>query len=148
MLSRTSDASGTNTPRELIHLLQTTIKKQNERLERGQASLPGDQLFEGAAIKDALPEVSKTRLEQTIYAEYPQWKDAIQKLRGGKTAHTVDSLSHLWKCDLEKAEKTVQALHQIGLLNIRINLSTGQTNYWVPFLYRPALELVQGSAED
>jgi hypothetical protein len=82
VLGRTKDASGHNAPRELIHLLNQLKDVQIKRLEIGEAEPDGDQLFARAAFKDALPEVSRARLEQTLYAEHPSLRDALEKLRG------------------------------------------------------------------
>jgi hypothetical protein len=96
LLTRTRDGTKSNAPRELIHFLNCLQEVQVKRLEVGENEPDGEQLFGRPAFKDALPEVSKVRLEQTLYAEYPVYKDWIEKLRGEKTLHTPDTLANTW----------------------------------------------------
>jgi hypothetical protein len=146
ILSRTADGTGLNTPRELIHLLECASKQQIERLERGQGTLDGENLFEGAAFKEALPEVSRVRLEQTLYAEYPALKRYLQDLEGEKTDQTIETVANTWKCNHEQANEIVTQLIEIGFFMIKKR--RGRDSLWVPFLYRPALGLIQGAAEE
>lgn len=140
-LSRTKDGTNKNAPRELIHLLEEVRKSQLARFENGQAEETGAVIFEGQAFKDALPTVSKVRLEQTIYAEHPNLRDSIAAMEGQKTRHNSYSLSNVWNVHEEQAEKIASQLVEIGFFEPR------GKDYWVPFLYRPALDLVQGAAE-
>jgi hypothetical protein len=84
MLSRTSDGSKQTAPRELIHLLSCTRDVQLKKLEIGQPEPPNGTLFDRTALKEALPEVSKVRYEQTLCAEYPDLRDQLEKLKGQK----------------------------------------------------------------
>jgi hypothetical protein len=43
-----------------------------------------------AAFKDSLPEVSNTRLDQTLYAEHPDLKAWVEYLCGEKTLHAQE----------------------------------------------------------
>lgn len=91
LLSRTRDGTKINAPRELIHLLNCLRDVQVKRFELGDEPTPdGDQLFARVAFKGALPEVSKVRLEQTLYAEHPDHKPWIEKLNREKTLQTPD----------------------------------------------------------
>jgi hypothetical protein len=145
LLSRTRDGTKSNAPRELIHFLNSLREVQVKRLEVGEIGPEGELLFARPSFKDALPEVSKVRLEQTLYAEYPELKPWIEKLRGAKTLHTPETLSEIW--DISNDEATVRAnqLASVGFFEARG--SRGSPEFWVPFLYRDALELVQGAAE-
>jgi hypothetical protein len=58
MLTRTSDGSDQTAPRELIHLLTAARDQQMKSLEMGAPEPQGEALFDRAAIKAALPEVS------------------------------------------------------------------------------------------
>ncbi|WP_064576061.1 P-loop ATPase, Sll1717 family [Cupriavidus gilardii] len=146
MLSRTRDGGKANAPRELIHLLNSLRDTQVRRFEMGEQPDPeGNHLFARAAFKAALPEVSKVRLEQTIYAEYPSQKDVLERLRGEKTSHTVDTLSNIWGVDRATAAKMADSLASIGFFEMRGEKAAPE--FWVPFLYRDALDLVQGGAE-
>ncbi len=113
---------------------------QIEDFEIGGPPPEREQLFTRTAFKTALPEVSKLRLEQTLYAEYPALKALVRQLQGGKTSQTLQTLAILWKID--SPDKTAQAADQ--LVEIGFFERRG-FQYWIPFLYRDALELVQGS---
>lgn len=145
-LSRTRDGTKTNAPRELIHLLNTLRDVQIRRFEVGDEPEPeGLQMFARAAFKVALPEVSKVRLEQTLFAEHPDQKSLLEKLKGEKTLQTPDTLAQIWGMPPEEAIIRASTLATIGFFEQR---GTKQSpEYWVPFLYREALDLVQGSAE-
>jgi hypothetical protein len=144
ILSRTSDGSKDTAPRELIHFLNALRDVQVKRLEVGEEGPAGEELFARQAFKDALPEVSKVRLEQTLYAEYPELKKSIEKLRGAKTLHTPETLALLWECSPEAAKTIAGKLAAIGFFEERGDHFSPQ--FWVPFLYRDALDMVQGSA--
>lgn len=145
MLSRTRDGTKLNAPRELIHFLNSLREVQVKRLEVGEAGPEGEQLFARPSFKDALPEVSKVRLEQTLYAEYPELKPWIEKLRGAKTLHTPETLSAIWDTSTEDSTGRANQLASVGFFEARGNRVSPE--FWVPFLYRDALELVQGAAE-
>jgi hypothetical protein len=145
LLTRTRDGTKLNAPRELIHFLNSLRDVQVKRFEIGEPEPEGEQLFARPAFKEALPEVSKVRLEQTLYAEYPAQKQWLEKLRGAKTLHTPESLSMLWSQDTESAAVRAAELTTIGFFETR---GTRQApEYWVPFLYRDTLDLIQGAAD-
>lgn len=145
ILSRTRDASGENAPRELIHFLNELRSVQINRLERGERTLGEGRLFEQIAFKEALPAVSKVRLEQTIFAEYPRLKKFIEALSEQKATQPLTSLQGIWKLDASEAHKVATDLEVIGVFE-RFG-SASEPTWRVPFLYRPALSLVQGSAD-
>jgi hypothetical protein len=140
-LTRTKDGTGLNAPRELIHLLSETRNSQLSRFETGQAAPEGTTVFDRQAFKDALPIVSKVRLQQTLYAEHPSLRDFIEKMEGQKTRQNAASLAALWGISEGDAAKVAEQLVFVGFFEPRLG------DYWVPFMYRPALEMVQGSAE-
>jgi hypothetical protein len=132
-------------PRELIHLLNALRNEQVGALELGGASPEEGRLFGRSVFKEALLEVSRTRLEQTLYAEYPQIKDLVEPLRGEKTQHTLVTLAAIWRKDMPTTEASARALVEVGFVEQR---GTKQEPvFWVPFLYRDALDMVQGSAD-
>lgn len=144
ILGRTRDAVSTTAPRELIHFLSELRDIQINRLERGEKQLGGERLFEQISFKDALPEVSKTRLEQTIFAEYPDMRKYIEALKEQKATQPLSNLKNLWIVDEVRAIEIAGQLETIGFFE-RVG---GSIPSWrVPFLYRPALSLIQGSAE-
>jgi hypothetical protein len=144
-LGRTRDASGTTAPRELIHFLTELRNVQINRLERGDGNLLGEKLFEQASFKEALPAVSRVRLEQTLYAEFPNLKPSIEALREQKATQPIANLQSIWRVSADKALEMAGQLEQIGFFE---KLGGQQGASWrVPFLYRPALNLIQGSAD-
>lgn len=146
LLSRTRDGTKINAPRELIHFLNCLRDVQVKRFELGDEPVPEeDQLFARVAFKEALPEVSKVRLEQTLYAEHPDQKPWLERLKGEKTLQTPETLSQVWGIPIEDATARATALSTIGFFEQRGSKQSPE--YWVPFLYREALDLVQGTAE-
>lgn len=145
LLSRTRDGTKSNAPRELIHFLNCLREVQVKRLEIGEPEPDGELLFARPSFKDALPEVSKVRLEQTLYAEYPAQKEWIEKLRGAKTLQSLETLAAIWTTFAEDTAARANDLATIGFFEAR---GTRQSpEYWVPFIYRDALDLIQGAAE-
>lgn|SRR5574341_280667 len=145
LLSRTRDGTKSNAPRELIHFLNSLREVQVKRIEIGEDVPEAEQLFARPSFKDALPEVSKVRLEQTLYAEYPAQKDWLERLRGAKTLHTPETLADIWGLSEDEATTRASELATIGFFETRGTRQ--EPEYWVPFLYRDALDLVQGAAE-
>jgi hypothetical protein len=146
ILSRTRDASGYVAPREVIHLLNELREVQIRRLEEGQTEPGEEALFVRPAFKDALVEVSRARVEQTLFAEHPHFRDHLLKLKGEKTSQFPTSLAKIWDTSSEKARQIAEELNKIAFFEIRG--SKDELEYWVPFLFRDGLDLVQGSAED
>jgi hypothetical protein len=141
MVSRCADGTGKTAPRELIHLLTSLREKEIERLERGE-----EQLFDRSVFKEALPAVSETRLIQNLYAEYPDLNPLISRLAGEKTEQTLDSLATIWEITKAEASDKAQQLVEFGFFQPRG--SRELMTYWVPFLYRDALKMSQGLAEE
>lgn len=144
MLGRTRDGTGLTAPRELIHLLSSLRDSQLRRIEVGHDEPPDETLFDRQAFKDALREVSNVRLKQTLYAEYPHLRDYVSALEGEKAQQSPETLAQIWKVDREEARVIADSLVDIGFFESRG--SGDSPDYWVPFLYRDALELVQGEA--
>jgi hypothetical protein len=145
-MRRTQDGTGQTAPRELIHLLTGARDVQLRLLELGSPSPAGTYLFSAQSLKDALPEVSEARLTRTMYAEFTDMKTYMEMLRGAKTNHNVVSLASAWGKPGDESREIADRLVEIGFFERRKSES-GEILYWVPFLYRPALEMVQGSAD-
>lgn len=146
MISRTMDGSRLPAPRELIHLLNAARDCQIRKLEMGVLDLDGDNVVSRQAIREAVPEVSQTRLEQTIYAEYPRLRPFIQKLKGEHTLQRPETLQRIWGCEAGEVVRTAEGLADVGFFERRGDKS--QPQYWVPFVYRDAAGMVQGTAAD
>ena len=145
MVSRTTDGTGNAAPRELIHLLGTVKMLQIQRFERGSAETESEQIFERPPFKEALKEVSKVRYEQTLLAEYPALRESLDKLDGEKCEQTPESLGKLWGMTSDDALKSARRLVDVGFFSVVGDKSA--PSFWAAFLYRPALNLVQGKAE-
>jgi hypothetical protein len=145
LLSRTADGTSQSAPRELIHLLTAARDAELRKLDLGTPEGTVDTLFSRSALKDGLPEVSKNRLEQTLFAEYPDLRDKIVALQQEKTSQAPETLARIWKSSLPEASAAAEQLVEIGFFQKRG--PKDDPEYWVPFLYRPALQMVQGAAD-
>ncbi|SDF02058.1 hypothetical protein SAMN05216337_104276 [Bradyrhizobium brasilense] len=146
IVSRCADGRGKTAPREVIHLLNSLREKEVERIERG-GLIPADEaLFDRSIFKSALAAVSDARLIGTVYAEYDDLKPYIAQLERQKTEQTIESLRSIWEGSSSDVEQLVQRLVDIGFFQKKT--SREEDTYWVPFLYRGALHMSQGLAED
>jgi hypothetical protein len=145
MLSRTQDGTKQTAPRELIHLLSSLRETQIRQLETGEARLEGEALFDRSIFIHALYMVSRVRLEQTLLAELPQLRGFIESLRGKKVYQSIGSLSKAWHLPVEVTMTTAHHLVDAGFFEKR-DTKDG-TEYWIPYLYQEALNLVQGHAD-
>jgi Fic family protein len=68
------------------------------------------------------------------------------ELEGKKTEQTVASLATIWKICEPEAEKRIKTLVEIGFFQDRGIEDKG--TFWVPFLYRDALSMSQGTADE
>ena len=144
VLARTRDGKGINTPRELIQLFTHARNTELKKLETGIDNLERDQIISRQAIKEAVEEVSKQRTEQTLYAEFPSLKPYIEKLRGDKAEHTPATLSGKWGVGETESTEIARELEKIGFFELRGTIN--DPKFKIPFLYRPYLEIIQGSA--
>jgi hypothetical protein len=146
IVSRCADANGKTAPREIVQLLSALREQEIARLQRGEVIPTDGQLFDRSVFKTALPSVSESRLIQNMYAEYPDLRPLMEKLRKEKTEQTPESLSKLWSMDSAEALSWAQKLIEIGFFQRRG--SREAPTFWVPFLYRDALSMSQGLAEE
>ncbi|HKJ42800.1 MAG TPA: hypothetical protein VKA27_11955, partial [Sunxiuqinia sp.] len=144
IIGRVKDGNNIVAPREIIHLLNESQQEQIGRLQIGQDLLDNELLIGRNAFKTALDIVSKVRLEQTIYAEYPDLKEYIQKLEGQKTEQKIKTLSNIWNLDVEQTNNIAKKLSEIGFFEEKGEIHS--IRYWIPFIYRNELKLIQGSA--
>jgi hypothetical protein len=142
VLNRVADGTKKPAPREVIHLLNQAKDMQVAMLERGENEPESRKLFSRQAFRSALPEVSRVRLEQTLLAEYPDLREPLLALEGEKASQTDESLAAIWSKPQEEVGRTAAELVDVGFFERRGPRE--DSFYWVPFLYRPALSLVQG----
>ena len=145
ILSRCADGTTKTAPREIIHLLNTVREEEAKRIQHGYPLPPENRLFDRSVFKSALPAASSARLVQTLYAEYPDVEPFLSKLKGEKTEHSVESLASIWKLSNQRALAKAEELVEIGFFQRRG--SRDAPAFWVPFLYRDALDMVQGKAD-
>lgn len=145
MVTRCADGTGKTAPRELIHLLNSIKDQEIRRLERGGNIPVDDLLFDRSVFKLALPSVSDTRLNTYLYAEHPALRPFLEALDSEKAEQTVESLAKLW--DLDRGDVINKAYELVGVGFFEARGSKTEPTFWVPFLYRDGLHLVQGKAE-
>lgn len=145
MVGRCADSTGKTAPRELIQLLNSVKDEEIRRLEKGGHPPAPDQLFDRSVFKLALPIVSDTRLRTYLYAEYPKHKPFLEQLEGQRTEQTPESLAEIWSVTRPEAIQEAIKLVELGFFEARG--TKHEPTFWVPFLYRDALRLVQGKAE-
>lgn len=143
IINRTCDGHRKPSPREVIHLLNCCKKRMLTELQIGNANVEDQQLFSRTSIKHALDEVSKARLHKTLYAEYPETREYIEKLNGTKTSQSIESLTSAWEIDKQEAEIQAKKLVEVGFFE---EPSGNPRQFRVPFLYRPAAGMVQGTS--
>ena len=145
ILNRTADGTKETAPREIIHFLNMVRIKQLRQHEIGSTVDEEETLFSRGALRDALPEVSRVRLHQTLFAEYPSLRKFIEAMRGEKTLQDPSSLARIWNVPTNEAIKIADELVGVGFFEERDTKS--ESRYWVPFLYRDAAEMIQGTAD-
>jgi hypothetical protein len=135
---------GKTAPREVIHLLNSIREEEVKRIEQGHPPPLENRLFDRSVLKAALPAVSTARLVQTIYAEYPDTRRFLEKLKGQKTEQTPNNLAIIWGIPEVEVQLKTDELVNVGFFQ-RKGSGDAQT-FWVPFLYRDALQMIQGKA--
>ena len=145
MLSRVTDGSQKPAPRELIHLLQVARDAQLKTYELGGGEPPGEALIGRGAIKDSLLEVSRARFDKTLCAEYAGLRTFWLKMEGSKSAQSLSSFSRLLGMSEEKGAVIAEQMVEAGFFVKKVE--KGEVIYWVPFVYREALKMVQGKAD-
>lgn len=146
LLKRTADGSKESQPRDVILFLNKVCEVQNKRLERGGDEPPDHLLFDRASFKEALPALSEYRVSRVLFAEYADLRLYIEALRGDKTEQNVVSLAVRWKVSESEALKLARNLRDVGFFEERTS-SEGDITFWVPFVYRPYLQMSQGKVD-
>jgi hypothetical protein len=146
IVTRCADGTGKTAPREVIFLLNCVLEEEIKRLEHGGEPAPEAQLFDRSVFKSALPKVSGYRLTQYLYAEYAGERSYLEKMDGLKAEQTPESLAKIWSVDAAEVIKKANRLVEVGFFELRG--TPENPTYWVPFLYRDALHIVQGRAEN
>ena len=146
MLAQVRDGTGQVAPRELILLLTNAQAAQLRRFAAGIAEdiEYKDQLFEPEALEEAVEEVSRARLFQTLFAEYPNLYEPVECLRGGQSRFaSLEELQGIWKMSSADTQHTVALLTYLGFFGrVQARPPEIPTEWWfVPPIYRRALAL-------
>lgn len=136
IVSKITDGNGNTSPRELIHLINESIKHEVKSiLEGGKKS---DEYFiSEESILKSLKIVSKTKLE-TILSEYPNLQFFINRLKKKKIRSTPDDLKNYWDCSKKEVSIIANNLIKIGILRNE-NKVGKEPLYYIPQLYRSSL---------
>lgn len=137
ILNKTKDGRNVNTPREIIETIRFAKEEEIARLERGEREHGGGILFGEEALHRAVRKLSKLRLEQTIYAEYPETIKFIEPFTSRKRrSFGIEDLQNIWGVERNEAQAAVRTLMEIGFFRV----SRGKSqSYEIPSLYSLAL---------
>jgi hypothetical protein len=143
MMGRIRDGNGIKPPRNLIDLVSNAKDAQLRREAREPREFDASKgLVEPDALRRALEQLSKTRVNDTLLAEAKSRAPIVEKFRGGKSEHNEESIVVLLKSDRTVCRSAIKSLVEIGFLE-----EVGW-NYKIPMLYRNGLEVTQGKAFD
>ncbi|WP_187505543.1 P-loop ATPase, Sll1717 family [Pantoea agglomerans] len=144
IISRVRDGLGYVAPRELIHFYNQIIlqERRDQDISSDKAEPPN--IVSRQAIKKSVYEISKTKLEQTVFAEYPELREPIMALENQKAEQSIDSAMAIWDVDNDEAKALAIRLSEIGFFDQKIYKNDSLLK--IPFLYRPYLNIIQGKA--
>lgn len=145
ILSNIKDGNEVYTPREVIHLLNEAKKIQIRYWENGQTShIDDDFLISDSALIESMPEVSKTRLTQTLYAEHANYRSRFESFRSNKTEHCTSSLRKIWGLPEAEVIELANEFAKIGFFKKHI-INVSEPRYLIPIVYHQALDLRLGT---
>ena len=143
IMRRIRDGNDIKPPRNLIDLISMAQQAQLRREEREPDSREyGAPIIEGDALRRALGQLSRQRVQDTLLAEAGIYAPLIERFRDGKAEHNTESLADLLERDQGTVRPTIQPLLDIGFLE------DIKDTYKVPTLYREGLNITQGKAFD
>ena len=138
MVGRIGDGNDVKPPRNLIDLVLKAQEHQLKAEDRSPRTWDkGSPLITGDSLKRGLETLSSQRVEDTLLAEAGDRASLIERFRGGKAHHNLESLRSLLG---DSAEEDARLLSELGFLE-----RVGST-YKVPILYRAGLGITQGKA--
>lgn len=144
IISRVRDGLGYVAPRELIHFYNQTVLEERREQDISSDKAEPPNIVSRQSIKKSTLEISKVKLEQTIFAEYPYLREHIMAFENQKAEHSLETAAEVWKVDVDEARKIAIQLSEIGFIDQKIFKNDSQLK--VPFLYRPHLNIIQGKA--
>lgn len=144
MMTRLADGTGRTAPREIIHLLNAAREVQLNNYRLGRRRPDDGYLVDNSPLQEALPIVSETRFKQTLCAEHPSLIRHLGKLEREKSEQDLETLKNIFGESEKDTARVAEKLVDIGFFALKGTKLAPV--YWVPYLYRDALKMVQGSA--
>jgi len=144
LIGRVQDSLGYSAQRDLINVINAALRRQIHFMEVGGEVPDGTLLFTRRALKEALSEASKEKVEKYLFAEHPSLRDQLDLLKGKKTSQTVDTLSDLWGVPVDEARSIANRILRAGVWRQE---GTEPCRYWTMFIFRDGLQMVQGQAD-
>ena len=118
MMRRIRDGNDVKPSRNLIDLVQLSQDAQLKREDISSRPLSTRPALESDALRDGLSQLSVRRVNDTIFAEAGSAVERIEKFRGGKAEHNIDSMAKLFGVNMEQARTDVKPLVAIGFLEV------------------------------
>jgi hypothetical protein len=140
MMRRIRDGNDVKPPRNLIDFVQLSQDAQLKQEDIRNRSLGALPLLEPGALREGLSQLSVRRVDDTIFAEAGHAVELIEKFRGGKAEHNIDSLASLFGVSIEQAKNVVTPLVAIGFLEVI------KDSFKVPSIFREGMKITQGKA--
>ncbi|MGR3485467.1 MAG: P-loop ATPase, Sll1717 family [Paracoccaceae bacterium] len=134
----TMDGQDVNAPRDLIELMNAAIDHEITRLSRGDKPYKRrNLLFNHEGLTHGGDTLSKTKMEQTIFAEYPQMRQFIDCFIDSPSRNfDLVKLSEIWNVNIDHAAEIAVSLSEIGILK-----RSGKDRYLIPVLYTGYLRI-------
>jgi hypothetical protein len=138
------DASGFINPRNILSIAEEAVLKQTRVIHSGREKgrAPAGHLLSGTVCADAYREVSKRRLVDTLFAEYPWLRASIERFRfnnasPGGFKPTLDDIAALQKLEGVELTNLVEELVECGFLR-----RVAPQRFEIGSIYQQALAVV------
>lgn len=138
LIMHTMDGKDVNAPRDLIELMNAAIEYEITRLSKGDRPYRRKNLlFNHEGLAHAGVVLSKTKMEQTIFAEYPDLRHYIDALMDSSGRNfDVEKMCEQWEVNRETAVAVCTSLSEVGVLK-----KSGKDRYLIPVLYTGYLRI-------
>jgi hypothetical protein len=138
LFQRTADGTGRYTPRTTLAYLRLAIHEQRRVCERHNVTeIPQGPILQTPALHRAWVQLSEDRLENYIYAEFPQLRAFIDRLDGGPAAYP--DVEAIGRAIMGRAYTAADAGMIVDNLQYCGLLAKGQRRITIAKLYTPAL---------
>ncbi len=140
IIQRTTDAHDEPNPRNVLTLLRLARISQLQICDRDDPDFEMyGSLIGSMAVNNATVTLSRTRLEDTLFAEFNELRPYVERLRGRIFYYNRAELAKIFDMNVEdeQFDKLVQNLKYSGFMR---ETSGGKIS--VPLLYRPDLNLL------